>query len=87
MPTSTAVVARFSEPIAFDGLDFCFRAFVAASGDPVCDAVSAQQPVVEATFHPDALSAGTTYRVEVVASDLAGNPMAAPFVATFTTQP
>ncbi|WP_298826773.1 Ig-like domain-containing protein [uncultured Piscinibacter sp.] len=89
VPVTAAIEVQFSEPIDFEGLDFVFRVSDAATGDAIAGSVSALSPVpVTVTFRPvSPLVPGTAYKVQVLASDPAGNPMPAPFISQFTTAP
>jgi Big-like domain-containing protein len=79
VPTSVVIAVRFSEPI-----NFTASSITVDQG--VTGVVSAMTPRI-LTFTPDALAAATTYTVTVATdvTDFSGNPLAAPFVFSFTT--
>jgi hypothetical protein len=76
---TTSVSASFDEAIDVSTLDFTF--------DSVAGDVSYDEISLTATFTPKAdLDYITTYNVSISASDLAGNPMPAPHIWSFSTQ-
>jgi hypothetical protein len=79
---STSVTATFDEPINPANLVFT----VTGSGAPVAGAVSYDAATKTATFKPTAsLGALASHTASVLATDLQGNAMTAPFTWTFTT--
>lgn len=79
VPVDAVVTATFNEPINASTIVFTL--------DSVSGSVSYNSGTYTATFAPyDDLDYSTTYTASIQASDLAGNPMAAPFTWGFTTK-
>ncbi len=84
--TATDITVRFSEPIDSETITSADFTLTSAAG-AVIDSVSYDHDTNTAILHPSALLvADTTYTARIsAATDLFGNPLAAPFTWSFTT--
>jgi len=86
---NTSLTARFDEDMNAATMNAAAFTLADAGGNPVAGAVSFDAPSRTMTFDPNADLAWNTLHTATIttnAADEAGNPLAAPFAWTFTTE-